>query len=172
MNFNIKPLSRNNDLVVQELNGETLIYDLNTNKAFCLNQTSALIWQICDGTKSIAEICQEISRKLKTTVKEDFIWLALDSLKKEGLIANADEITDGLQKMSRREVVRKIGLTSIAALPVIISLAAPTAAQSASQCAEPTNRPNGCSCNSNTQCTAPSFCCFGTCVAAGTPCIG
>jgi hypothetical protein len=50
------PHSRTKELVVQELKGELLIYDLSTNKAFCLNETSALVWQLCDGKSSISEI--------------------------------------------------------------------------------------------------------------------
>jgi hypothetical protein len=42
MQSNINPKSRQNDLVVQELEGEVLIYDLSINKAYCLNPTSAL----------------------------------------------------------------------------------------------------------------------------------
>lgn len=38
MKSNLNPLSRKNDLVVQELDGEVMIYDLNANKAFCLNK--------------------------------------------------------------------------------------------------------------------------------------
>ncbi|HZH35571.1 MAG TPA: hypothetical protein VEX64_12070 [Pyrinomonadaceae bacterium] len=37
------PKARENDLVVQELKDEVLIYDLKINKAYCLNETSAAI---------------------------------------------------------------------------------------------------------------------------------
>ena len=49
MKKRIAPKARKENLVVQESNGEVLIYDLDTNKAFCLNETSALVWQACDG---------------------------------------------------------------------------------------------------------------------------
>ena len=52
------PKGRHNDLVVQDSENEVLIYDLKLNKAYCLNETSALIWRLCDGTKSVAEIIQ------------------------------------------------------------------------------------------------------------------
>ncbi len=33
---------RNKDIVIQEIEGEVLVYDLMSNKAVCLNETSAL----------------------------------------------------------------------------------------------------------------------------------
>ncbi len=72
-----KPQGRQDNLVVQELNGEVLIYDLKVNKAFCLNDTSAQVWQACDGTKSVTEISQLISKEQNSLVDEDFVWLAL-----------------------------------------------------------------------------------------------
>jgi hypothetical protein len=127
-----KPLSRKEGIVVQELNGEVLIYNLNDNKAFCLNETSALVWQLCDGNKSVSEISQAVGTKLNAPVSEDLVWLALDQLKNEKLIANSEEIVPDFNGTSRREVIKKIGLTSVVALPFVSSLIAPTAAQAAS----------------------------------------
>ena len=55
------PLSRQDNIVIQELRDEVLIYDLAKNKALCLNQTSAKVWQECDGTKSVSEISKTLS---------------------------------------------------------------------------------------------------------------
>ena len=51
MDKNFKPSTRKSDIVVQKTGEEVLIYDLKVDKAFCLNETSALIWQACDGKK-------------------------------------------------------------------------------------------------------------------------
>lgn len=135
MKNNIKPLSRKDEIVVQELNGEVLIYDLRTNKALCLNETSSLVWEACDGNKNVSEISQSISRKLNAPANEDLVWLALDQLKKEKLIANSEEIIPDFNGMSRRDVVKKIGFASLVAVPVITSLVTPVAAQTGSVCA-------------------------------------
>lgn len=127
-----KPLGRKEDIVVQELNGEVLIYNLKDNKAFCLNETSALVWQLCDGNKSVSEISQAVGGKLNAPVSEDLVWLALDQLKNEKLLANSEEIVPDFNGVSRREVIKKIGLTSVVALPFVSSLVAPKAAQAAS----------------------------------------
>jgi hypothetical protein len=114
------PLSRREDLVVQELDGEVLIYDLGVNKAFCLNETSAMVWQACDGKNSVADIGRKIGN-------DDIVWLALSQLKKERLIAHDPNRASKFDGMSRREVVRKIGLGSMIALPLVSSLVAPKA---------------------------------------------
>ena len=80
--MNSYPKVRVADIVVQEFADEILIYDLQTNKAFCLNETSAIIWQSCDGKNNISEITEFISRKTNSSVSEDLIWLAIDQLKK------------------------------------------------------------------------------------------
>ena len=130
-----KPISRKAEIVIQELEKEVLIYDLRRNKAFCLNETSALIWQMCDGGKlSVQEISLDVSRKLKTPVSEDLIWLAIEQLKKENLIENSSELPDKFEGMNRRDVIRRIGLASFAALPVISTIIAPTAVQATSRC--------------------------------------
>jgi hypothetical protein len=75
------PTSRQSDIVVQELKGEILIYDLKINKAFCLNETSALVYGLCDGNNSVKDISNQLSKKLKQPVTEDLVWLALDQMK-------------------------------------------------------------------------------------------
>ncbi len=128
-----------------------MIYDLSTNKAFCLNEASALVWQACDGNKDVSEIRNALGKQLNSPVDDDFIWLALDQLKKENLIENKDEVVVNFSGMSRREVIRKVGIASVVALPIISSLVAPPAisAQSAGAC-------TGQACSNNVAC--PSGC--------------
>ena len=163
MKNHIVPKARKENLVVQELDGEVLIYDLDTNKAFCLNEASALVWQACDGNKDVSEIRNSLGKQLKSPVNDDFVWLALDQLKKENLIENKDEVVVDFNGMSRREVIRKVGIASVVALPIISSLVAPPAisAQSAGACTVTTNKPAGCPCNSNNECAS------GNCGAPG-----
>lgn len=132
MNSEGKPQSRKDNIVVQKLDGEVLIYDLKVNKAFCLNETLALVWQSCDGNKSVPEISRQVSKTIGESMSDDLIWLAISELKKENLLANGEDITNKFEGLSRREVIRKIGFASMVALPVISSLLAPTAIQAAS----------------------------------------
>ncbi len=171
------PITRNDDQVIQELKDEVLIYDLKTNKAYCLNETSALVWQACDGSKSVSEISSQLSKKLKQAVSEDLVWLALDDLKKNNLLSGSETIPTKFDGMSRREIIRKAGLASMIALPLVSSLVAPTAASAQSGCGSLTQACcNGTTCNTgscvanrcclNTNfaaCTSDAQCCSGVC---------
>lgn len=147
------PKSRHDQLVVQEVDGEVLIYDLRTDTAVCLNSTSALIWQACDGNRNITEISEFVSQKLNTKSNEDLIWLAIDQLKKEKLLENDTEAIIPFAGMSRRDVIKKIGLASAVTLPIVASLVAPLAVHAKSGC--PTA---GCTCPNplSTTCVTPT----------------
>lgn len=167
------PANRKKDIVVQELKGEVLIYDLKVNKAFCLNETSAAVWHLCDGTKSVVEIAELLTGQTKNPFSEDLVWLAIDQLKRENLIENSQEFRTKFAGLSRREVIKKVGMASLVALPVISSLVAPMAVNAQSNlapvggaCQNPNNcRPctngNTVQCrNNNAVCpTGTSKCC-------------
>lgn len=168
MPFNVKPAARKNNTVVQPLADETLIYDLASSKAFCLNQTSAMVWQLCDGEKSIAEIAKLMSKNLKTPVSEDFVWLAIGDLQKEDLI-EVENNQPFFEGKSRREVIRKIGFASMIALPVISSLVAPRAVDAQSSCRTTSQSCTSLSNNTQSNCCSGLRCRFtATCSACFT----
>jgi hypothetical protein len=139
-----KPLGRKSDIVIQEYGNEILIYDLTVHKAFSLNETSALVWQACDGRQTVSEISRQISRQLNSNISEDFVWLALEQLKKDNLLENASEISNDFGGLSRREVIRRVGFATLVALPLVSSLVAPSAvnAQSLGTCGGACQCPN------------------------------
>lgn len=120
------PLAKAADLIVQEFKNETLIYNLQTNKAFCLNETSTLVWQACNGNRSVGEISRIVTEKLHSFVSEDFIWLALDQLKRDDLLAAGDDFAINFNGLSRRDVIKKAGLATVVALPMVAQLLVPT----------------------------------------------
>lgn len=126
------PMARQNGLVVQEMPDEVLVYDLDTNKAHCLNQSAAFVWKSCDGTKSVAEIVKQFASNGNGKVTEDFVWLAIDQLNENGLLTG--DIKPRFAGQSRRQVLKTIGLASMVALPVIASLVAPQKALGAASC--------------------------------------
>lgn len=126
------PTARRTGLVVQEVPGEVLVYDLDTNKAHCLNETAAFVWKSCDGNTSVSDIADVLASKTGKTVKEDLVWLAIDQLSENRLLEK--EITTNFAGQSRREAIKKIGMASVIALPVIASLVAPPAALAVTSC--------------------------------------
>ncbi len=127
-----KALARTEDIVVQESGNELLIYDLKINKAYCLNETSALVWQLCDGKNTVSEISDKISAQLRTLASEDLVWLALDQFNKDGLLEDGEMVVSHFAGVSRREIVKKIGFVSVVALPIVSSIIVPTGANAQS----------------------------------------
>lgn len=171
-----KPKARKNDIVVQKLEGETLVYDLKENKAFCLNETSALVWDLCNGKLDVSGISDEMSKRLKTLVSIDFVNLALDQFSKDGLLDNTERDYFGV--LTRREVIRKVGFASVVALPIVSSLIAPEAI-AAQSCLSGSMSGCGSPCCPGLTCIFGNHCCvpgaalangsgFTTCNPAGT----
>ncbi len=126
------PMARQNGLVVQEMPGEVLVYDLDSNKAHCLNQSAASVWNYCNGSNSVTDIVLQFEANGGGKVTEDFVWLAIDQLNENGLLEN--DIAPRFKGQSRRQVLKTIGLASMVALPVIASLVAPQSALGAVSC--------------------------------------
>lgn len=118
------PLARNKDITVQELENETLIYDLTIDKAYCLNETSSIVFSACGSRKTF----EYLKNKYKFT--DDLINLALEGLKTNDLLAR--EYASPFAGMSRRALIRKVGTASMIALPLISVIIAPPAAQATS----------------------------------------
>ena len=119
------PVARKTGLVVQEVPDEVLVYDLEQNKAHCLNRTAALVWRSCDGKNSVSDIAGLVALEMGSAVNDDFVWLALDQLTESGLLDNDIKPFFG---QGRRDAIKKIGMASMVALPVIASLVAPSSA--------------------------------------------
>lgn len=162
-----KPKGRENDIVLQQLKDEVLIYDLTINKAFSLNETSALIWNLCDGNNSVADISGQLSKKLNQPVTDDLVWLALDQFKKDNLLANNEQVEIKFDGLTRREVIRKVGFASMIALPVISSIIAPTAANAASGGGTATL---GQSCAASVDCASSAPVCANLILVGGKAC--
>lgn len=167
---NTVPQARIENIVVQELENEILIYDLKSNKAFALNATASTIYRACDGKTTFGEL------KLETGFTDEIIFLSLDKLKKESLL-ETDSYSSPFTGMSRREVIHQAGLATMIALPVISSLVAPHAAQSASNCpagsapADPFGiQGNGNTCGCGTNVGAGNTCSRGTTGAIPSTC--
>src|SRR3954469_8236753 len=128
----ILPRARTRELIVRELPEEVLVYDIEREKAHCLNHTSAFIWKHCDGKRTVKEVALLFEKEFATLIDEDVVWLALNQLHRLHLLEEGDERARML-KVSRRDLVGKY-LPAAFALPVILSIATPAAAQAASTC--------------------------------------
>src|SRR5947208_2971510 len=97
------PIARKEKLVVRELEGETLVYDLARNKAFCLNRTAAAVWKSSDGRKNAARIADELSAELGASIDEEVVWTAIDQLGRDNLLEYCVPTASGKPGVTRRK---------------------------------------------------------------------
>ena len=125
-------LARHEELVVQELSDEVLVYDLKSHQAHCLNRTAAFVWNHCDGETTADEIAKLMEQEWRTPVNSDAIWFALDKLGKADLLQERVNMPEAKTGLSRRSAVRRLGLGAMLAVPVVMSIVSPVAAQASS----------------------------------------
>ncbi len=150
------PRARKDGLIVQNLPDETLVYDLERDRAHCLNQTAAFVWQHCDGQSSAKEIARALNQKIKQPVDKKLVWLAIDQLGRSHLLTETPALPPHVAGLNRREVMRALGLSAAVAIPLVASIVAPMPAQAA------TCKADGQSCTSPLECCTP-LCSSGTC---------
>ena len=148
-----KPIARKEGLVIQELPDELLVYDLDRDRAHCLNETAAFVWQSCDGRTTADEIARSLSRKVQAPVDEKVVWFAVEQLRKNHLMADGVVPPQILSGLNRRQMVQTLGIAAAVALPVVASIVAPTPAQAA------TCVGSGGSCAGGQICCAGLLCC-------------
>ena len=83
-----KPSARRTGIVVKKLNNETLIYDTERHEAHCLNDNAAMIWEHCDGNRSIKDLGGLLTQGQNVTEdqKDQIVWIALDQLESAHLL--------------------------------------------------------------------------------------
>lgn len=119
-------------ITIREIEAETLIYDARTHRAWCLNPSSACVWQLCDGQNTVLEIAAAAERELGSAVNEDLVLFTLEELQRKGLL-ECGMLEEHPLDATRREMIGKIGLAAAAFLPVVAAITAPPAlAQSGS----------------------------------------
>lgn len=159
------PTARKVDLVIQEMQDEVLVFDIRSNKAHCLNQTASKIWRYCDGKHSVSEIKNLLENNSAGNISDDLIWLAIDQLNdRELLEAGIEKRFEG---KNRREVLKRIGLAAVVALPIVASITAPSAAMAAA-CSGVVTSCLGC--NDGTPCNVNGDAMIGSCMGMGSTC--
>ena len=149
------PRAREVDLLVHELQGETVVYDLTRHEGHCLNRSARLVWEACDGETPVAAIATRVGRELGQPVDGAFVRFALRRLERAHLLRDPlGEDTGPL--LSRRVLAKRLGLLGALSvlLPAVVSIVAPTAAQAATACSPPECHAGrfGCCCTNNRLC--------------------
>ena len=127
-----RPRARSEGLVVREFDGEVLVYDLERHRAVCLNPAAAFVWRRCDGRTEVAALGRALGEELGTPHGAEAARLALEQLARDRLLGGDVRQAPAASRVTRRELIRRLGLAAAASLPLVTSVVAPTPAQAAS----------------------------------------
>jgi hypothetical protein len=128
------PRSIRQDISIQQIGTETLLYDARRHMAYCLNESSSAIWNLADGEHTIAGLATAASLRLGFEVSEDFVQFALTQLRGDGLVESSPTVAGLRPTITRRAMLQKLGVGGAMLLPAIAAIVAPTAAQAYSGC--------------------------------------
>jgi hypothetical protein len=141
------PRARTERLAVEHLLDETVVYDLDATKAYCLNPFASRLWEASDGQNTVSDI------QTSTCASEAEVLHGLQLLGASGLLIEPLPLL-----LNRRRALRRLGGTVALAAVSLILVPSPAAAASC--------RPLGAVCGDSTMCC--SGCCKRSGVAANT----
>jgi hypothetical protein len=153
------PRARVEKLIKRNVQDELIVYDLVRDVGTCLNSFAAEVWDRCDGQSSPATIAQVLSQSLQEPVHERTVWFAILKLSRANLLAERIKVPPSESRASRREVLHGLSLSAASAVPLVLSIKAPAAAQAAT-------------CTTQNHTCGPGFppCCPGlVCTGGGIP---
>jgi hypothetical protein len=126
-----QPNRRTKGLVVHTLADETLVYDLDRDRALVLNGTAALVYSLCDGKNTQERMAQTIQKKLAVADGAPLVEMALDELSRAHLLDCPPAKGKKHAAIPRREMLKRLKIAA-AMLPSVFALLAPTAASASS----------------------------------------
>lgn len=137
----MKPIARKQGITIEELAGELIAYDKETQRAHCLNRSAVEIWRCCDGNMTIEEIADHLGQELGLPRDPALVRLGLEQLKAAQLLEPGSMEPSPAALPNRRELGRRLSLAALA-LPLVTSITVPTAAMAQSRRGHPPHPPH------------------------------
>lgn len=120
LNGKLKPLARSEDLLIEEVGDELLVYDQHDDRAHCLGPLAASVWRACDGETSADAIAEKLSSDA------DSVAMALAQLSDIKLLEGGSVVVGGMTRRDLGFRAAKVGAAA-ATVPLIVSITAPVA---------------------------------------------
>ncbi len=82
---------RQDGVLAQEAKGQTVLLRMEDGGYYALDEVGAMIWELCDGTRSVDQIVAAIRREFDapgSTVRADVLEF-VDDLRRERLLVDA-----------------------------------------------------------------------------------
>jgi hypothetical protein len=141
-----RPKARTDQLLIQQTGLDTLVYDERTHRAHCLDARAARVWALCDGSRTEQQIAEEYG---EGGAGAAVVRWTLAELGKSALLDGAESAPSARVALSRRTLMKQVGL---AAIPVILAITAPRA-RAATSCGA-----LGDPCQTTANCCSPLVC--------------
>jgi hypothetical protein len=129
-------------LLIERIDGEVLVVKESSHEAHALNEAAAIVFDLCDGSMSRADMAAEVARRTGLPVDEGVVDLALADLFEAGLVVLDHEEPAAI---TRRGLIRRLALpaAAMALLPVVETVLMPSPASAQSGPIPPPPSPSG-----------------------------
>jgi hypothetical protein len=144
----LRPQARTTELLMTEVDDEVVIYDTIRRTGHALNPIAALVWQHCDGHHTVRDLAALVPGGGTRSLGEDVVWLSLRQLAGADLLDASTPLPQDAPRVTRAGLLRAGMASGAVLLPVVASIAVPTAAHAQS-------------CASNGESCASIPCCIG-----------
>ena len=126
-----RPTARADGLIITRAGAALLVYDQQTSQLHHLDDLSAAVWQLLDGSRSVAEIFASVGEVGGQPVTLAGVERTIVRLGELGLLEPGTFVPAAhTRRSSRRRLLKQAG--SAAAVAGIVSITAPMAAAAAS----------------------------------------
>lgn len=116
-------VARTERIVSEEMGEEIVLYDLDLDVAHLLNAPSRRVYEASKGGTTVGSLLS-LFPEVDPSVREAIVLVAVDDLRAARLVQTSDVPT----VISRRQVLRTLGLAAIATPAIVSILAEPAAA--------------------------------------------
>ena len=109
--------------------GGLLVFDEQADVGHVLNPSVAVVYDLCDGTRSVADMSRYVATETGLPADEEIVLLALAELREAGLLDESEPTTAALATLNtgltRRSLIKRlaVGAGALALLPAIDSIA-------------------------------------------------
>ena len=109
--------------------GGMLVYDERTDIGHVLNPSVAVVYDLCDGERSVADMARYVAAETGLPADDEIVVLALAQLREAGLLDESEPTTAALASVNtgvtRRSLLKRlaVGAGALALLPAIDSVA-------------------------------------------------
>ncbi len=118
-----KPRARTDDLVIEEVDDELLVYDSTNKRGHCLSATAARVWRACDGYSDVSALSEALELDAEVVSQALDELDALELLDTQGMkvVQAGSGNGDGLTRRQLAGRSARVG-AGLAAAPLVYSI--------------------------------------------------